>query len=403
MINKISTKELGSIMIVTGTEVGAGILALPIITAKLGFFLSAIIMFIAWCLMTYTALLIADISLSMPKGSSFTSIAKQTLGLPGAVITWTISVLLMYCISVAYISAAASTFNNLLTNFSYDICAIVFVVTLGGIVVIGTLAVDMVNRILLIIKIVFLVASSFFLLQYLDISNLMTRPLETGRSLAIAIPIIITSFASHIIIPTLTQYLDKDAKALFRVIFYGTLIPLLLYLLWLASILGMLPLYGDISFMNSIFNNTSITSANVGNMLQALDQKITTTMATISLTAFANISVITSYLGVSLAFFHFNIDSYNLRCHTKISEKFIAIVLTFIIPLCINIISPNFFINAISYVGICIGALFLTMPCLIAYQLSKTRYKFYYKISQSRLLWLITYISGIGIIAINFV
>lgn len=390
-------------MIVTGTEVGAGILALPIITAKLGFVVSSIVMLLAWCVMTYTALLIADISLSMPKGSSFASIAKRTLGAPGAIIAWVAFLLLMYCISVAYISAAASAFHTLLASVSQDIWSIIFVVILGSIVVIGTQAVDVINRLLLTAKLVFLVLVCLLLLQYVEASNLMVKPVALGSALAIAIPVIITSFTSHIIVPTLTEYLNKDAKALFRVIFYGSLIPLFLYLLWLVAVLGVLPLYGEISFMHSIFSHTSVESANVGDVLQALSQKITTATATISLNIFTDISVMTSYLGVSLALYHFNIDSYRLYRLTTTSKNLIAIILTFMVPLCVNLIDPNLFISAIGYVGVCIGVLLLIMPGIIAYQLNKSHYAFCYRISRIRLLWLIAFIVGTGIVIINFI
>ena len=162
-MNNTFIKQLGSIMIITGTELGAGILALPIITAKLGFILGSITMFLVWCLMTYTALLIADISLLMPKGSSFTSITKQTIGIPGSIISWIIFLLLMYCISIAYISASASAFHNLISIISVNIWSIIFVIILGSIVVIGISAVDLINRILLVVKIFFFNISLFII------------------------------------------------------------------------------------------------------------------------------------------------------------------------------------------------------------------------------------------------
>ena len=395
-------KQLGCMMIVTGTEIGAGILALPIIAAKLGFLISSIIMFIAWAIMTYTALLIADISLSMPKGSSFASIAKRTLGLPGVIITWVSFLLLMYCISVAYISGASSAFNSLIPTISAHAWSLIFVVIFGGIVVVGTTAVDLINRILLSVKLFFLVVVCLTFLQFVSLNNLMVSPVDLGATMLIAIPVIITSFTSHIIVPTLTDYLHKDAKALFRVIFYGSLIPLILYFLWLVATLGVLPLHGSISFMSSIFDHVSVESANVGNVLSALKEKITTATANISMNIFTDISVMTSYLGVSLALYHFNIDSYRLNRLSNKYKVFIAIILTFIIPLFVNLINPNLFISAIGYVGVCIAVLLLMMPALIAYKLNKDGYNFHYKISRFPLFWLISFIAGLAIIIIHF-
>ena len=104
MASQVSiSKQFGSIMLIIGTEVGAGILALPIITAKLGFITGSFIMVCAWLIMTYTAILIADIAISMPVGTSFASMAKKILGRWGSVIAWIAFLMLMYTISVAYI------------------------------------------------------------------------------------------------------------------------------------------------------------------------------------------------------------------------------------------------------------------------------------------------------------
>ena len=404
-MNNTLTKQLGCIMIITGTEIGAGILALPIITAKLGFIIGSIVMLLAWFLMTYTALLIADISLSIPEGSSFAAIAKITLGNSGAILTWISFLFLMYCISVAYISAASSAFHILLNNISQNIWSIIFVTILGSIVVIGTTAVDLINRVLLTTKLICLVLVCLFLLKYIDISNLLVKPVELSDTLKLAIPIIVTSFTSHIIVPTLTEYLNKNAKMLFQVIFYGSIIPLFLYLLWLVAVLGGLPLHGEISFMHSIFSYTNVELANVGDILQALNQKITTSAAKISLSIFTDISVITSYLGVSLALYHFNIDSYCLyRLPSTKLKIIIAILLTFIIPLSVNITYPDLFISAISYVGVSIGISLLIMPSIIAYNLSKKKnHVFFYKVSRIRCFWFISLIVGIGIVIINFI
>ena len=246
--NNSLIKELGCIMIVTGTEIGAGILALPIIVAKLGFFTSSLIMIVAWSIMTYTAILLADISLSMPKNSSFASIARHTLGIPGVVITWIAFLFLMYCISVAYISGAASTLYSLSPNISKSLWSIIFVTVFSSIVIIGISAVDIINRILLSAKLIFLIIICLIFLQYIQFKNLTSPPVALSKSLLIAIPVIITSFTSHIVVPTLCDYLGRDSKALFRVVFIGSLIPIILYFLWLIAVLGLLPLYGPISF-----------------------------------------------------------------------------------------------------------------------------------------------------------
>lgn len=99
-------------MIIVGTMIGGGILALPIITAKLGFVIGSILIFVVWSIMTYTAVVISDISCSMPYGSSFKTIAEKYLGKSGGVVASIAFLILMYFISTAYISAAASSLST---------------------------------------------------------------------------------------------------------------------------------------------------------------------------------------------------------------------------------------------------------------------------------------------------
>ena len=152
-----SIKIFGSIMIIVGTMIGAGILALPIITAKLGFVLSTAIIIIVWSIMTYTALVISDVSCSMPYGSSFKSIAEKYLGRVGGVIATISFLILMYCISTAYISAAASSLKITFPIFGEKTWSLLFVLIFGGIVAFGTRIVDYANRFFIILKIMVLV------------------------------------------------------------------------------------------------------------------------------------------------------------------------------------------------------------------------------------------------------
>lgn len=320
------SKQFGSVMIIIGTEVGAGILALPIISAKLGFITASVVMVLAWLIMTYTAILIADIAISLPKGTSFATMAKTILGRPGAIVAWTTFLLLMYTISVAYISAAGSIFNHLVMFISERVWDIIFVIVFASIVIAGTRAVDILNSILLTIKLAFLLVTCVALLSLIELPNLFYAPIDLSV-LLIAIPVMVTSYTSHIIVPLLTDYLSKDPKVIFRVIIIGSTIPLILYFLWLAAVLGVLPLTGKVSFMNTVFQYQSETTANIGNVLSALRSKIHQGYIVASVDVFVNIAVMTSYLGVSLSLYHFNVDSYNLNKFKPVLKTIFALSL----------------------------------------------------------------------------
>ena len=397
--NNSILKLFGSTMIIVGTMIGAGILALPIITAKLGFVISTAIILVIWSIMTYTAIIITDISCSMPTGTSFKTIAEKFLGKIGAIVATLSFVVLMYCISTAYISAVASALKESFPNLNSNFASIIFVIIFGAIVVLGTRFVDYANRIFIILKIIILLILCLVLSHFVVIDNLFVHPVALFSSLIISIPVFATSFTSHIIIPTLSDYLNKNAKDLKKVIIIGSVIPLILYIVWIFAILGTLPLHGKISFMNSIFHKIPVSQANIGDILAVLGSKVETKTTDIILHLFTYIAIITSFLSVNLSLLHFNVDTYHLnKIPNKLLKSTIGIILTFVLPLAIIFINPNIFIHAMTYVGLCIAILLIIMPCLIAFKAEKKDLKFNYKFTQIKIFWVITIISGIIVI-----
>ena len=399
MKNPLS-KIIGSILIIIGTEIGAGILALPIVSAQVGFPSAVLIMLIAWFVMTYTSVLIADICIKMPYGTSFGSMARSTLGIPGAMISWASFIILLYSVCVAYISAATSAFTHLFPVIPIPICSILFVIIFATIVACGVRSVDLINRFLLTIKLILLAIVCISLLTWSSLSNLLIPPVSI-TSINIAIPVIVTSFTSHLIVPTITDYLKKDSKDIFKVLIIGSIIPLIVYLIWLTCILGTLPLDGPISFMNNVFNSTNNNSANIGEVLTALSLKIKTNGISFFIDAFADISVMTSYLSVSLALFHFNKDSYGLKGLTYRKQNIISMLLTFAIPLIIVQYNPNLFISALSYSGVCIAILLVIMPAIITIKMLNSGHDFQYRISKMKPLLYTSIALGLCIIIIK--
>ncbi|MCV5941987.1 tyrosine transporter TyrP, partial [Escherichia coli] len=55
------SKVFGSTLIIAGTTIGAGMLALPLASAGIGFTTSLVIMLSLWALMAFTALLMLEL------------------------------------------------------------------------------------------------------------------------------------------------------------------------------------------------------------------------------------------------------------------------------------------------------------------------------------------------------
>ncbi len=245
------SRQIGAILMIIGTEVGAGILALPILVAHFGFIPGFILLVAIWLIMTYTTFVVCEINLSMPAGTSFAGMANKLFGYVGRVIVWICFLLILYPILVAYISASGSAFNEIL-HISINSASILFVIILALFVFGGTGKVDLINRILLGTKLGLLIFICVILVPHANNDFLLAVKQIPVRFLLLALPVFITSFVGHIIIPTLRVYLNSDIKALRRVIWIGTVIPFLLYLVWIIAIIGNIPPSGNNSLMNLI-------------------------------------------------------------------------------------------------------------------------------------------------------
>ncbi len=144
-------RQIGCIYLIVGTEVGGGILALPLLMVHIGIIYSSIVLFAAWIFTLYTALLCCEANCSISGDNSFGTMAGNILGK-----FWKIAISIIFWITLsslcmAYISDAGSIFNHILLLPEW-VVSVLFTVIFGFFVIMGTGAVDYANRSLLSIK-----------------------------------------------------------------------------------------------------------------------------------------------------------------------------------------------------------------------------------------------------------
>jgi aromatic amino acid transport protein len=391
-------KYIGSTMILIGTAIGAGMLALPMVSAINGFWPSALIILGIWLLMMLTGLLVLEVNMAFPlRQNNFNSMALATLGRGGQIVAWCSCLLLLYALTAAYIAGMGSLLTELLQTYlnkTLDprINSFLFLLIFGGFVYWSTGAVDHINRWLISFKGVFLILMLVMLLPHVNVTALNDgRPAH--MTLLAAIPIFLTAFGYHTVIPSLTNYVGKEVKVLHYIIIIGTFIPLVLYLLWLVCALGIVPL-NDFVTLKTSSNNS------VGGFIHLLDQYTHHHAVTFAINGFANIAMTTSFLGVSLGLFDFLADGFK-HPNTRLGRMRTAL-LTFTIPFAFAIFYPKGFILALSYAAISLAVLGVVLPALMAYRLRKTSLAPNYRvIGGTPLLVLITLI-GIALVIIGF-
>jgi tyrosine-specific transport protein len=311
--------------------------------------------------------------------------AQKTLGNFGKVFSWIIYLLLLYSLTAAYISASLPLFQNALSAMGIAlpnfIIPFILPVLFGSFIYFGTSGVDIINRLLiagLIMTYILLIATAP---GQVKTEYFIHTDFSYGL---LAIPVVITSFGYHIIIPSLSSYLHYNCRHLKRAILIGSAIPLAVYIIWQFLTLGTIPLTGEVSLANSYQAGQSATVP----LVKLLKNPFLTLVAQF----FSFFAIVTSFLGVTLSLSDFLLDGLKLKKH-RLESRILAIILTFIPPLIFVYTYKRGFILALEYAGAFVALLLGFLPALMAWQVKKPR--FYQTKSGKTLLIFIMIISWV--------
>ncbi|EKO3519094.1 amino acid permease [Vibrio fluvialis] len=351
----MQSKLLGSTLIIAGTTIGAGMLALPLASAGIGFSTSLMIMLALWALMAFTALLMVEIHQYADKDATLHTLAKQILGNKGKWIATFAMLFLFYALCAAYIAGGGAQFTNRISEFtglevSGPTGTLIFTLIVAAVVTIGTGTVDRVNRLLFAGKMVAMVMVLTFLAPNVSQSYLLSMPLGQGLIVA-SIPVIFTSFGFHGSIPAIVNYLDGHTPSLRKAIVVGSAIPLVIYVFWQVVTLGVVS-------QPELVDNAGL-SALIGTLSQTVHQSNLGHVIGI----FADLALLTSFLGVSLGLFEFMGDT--IRKKDGNMNRIVASLVTFTPPLMFALFYPQGFIMALGYAAIALAVLAIFLPLVM--------------------------------------
>ncbi|WED28087.1 aromatic amino acid transporter [Vibrio sp. DW001] len=389
----INSKILGSTLIIAGTTIGAGMLALPLASAGIGFPTSLTIMLVLWLLMTYTALLMLELHQHAPSNATLHTLAKQFLGDKGKWVASIAMLFLFYALCSAYIAGGGAQFGERVSQFTGievngSIATVIFTIIVAFIVTVGTRTVDHINRILFATKLVTMVTVLFFLAPNVTESYLLNMPLQQGLIVA-SIPVIFTSFGFHGSIPAIVNYLDGDTKALKKAVVIGSAIPLIVYLFWQIMTLG-------------VISQQELTeSKGLSALISALATKIHFNQLNQIIGIFADLALLTSFLGVSLGLFEYLGDSLNKNEGKQ--NRVLSAFVTFLPPMCFALFYPQGFIMALGYAAIALAVLAIFLPVMMIKKVRKdSRYEGMYKVKGGNVSLALVSSFGVLIVAAQF-
>lgn len=348
----MNIKMMGSSLIIAGTALGAGMLAIPMVLAQFGLLYGTLLMVLICFGTTYAALLLLEATIKVGGGLGLNSIARKTLGKQGQLLTNGLLYALLICLLMAYILGAGDLLSKLLSNFGVELTAttsqVVFTLLAGAVVASGTGVIDKLNRALFFVMLASLFATMVFLAPSMTQENLMQVTSHDHVDLIKTSAILFTSFGFMVVIPTLVSYNHEATdKQLRNMVIVGSLIPLVCYLCWLFAVVGNLSEEQFRSFKNvsDLMAAFEAQSPWVGNVLST----------------FTGLALLTSFFGVAMSLFNQNKDMFN-------QNTAVTYCISFILPLAGSLLAADKFLQVLNYAGIILVFLAVFVPLVMVHK-----------------------------------
>lgn len=329
----------GATLLVAGTSIGVGILALPVATAAGGFLPSLLVYILAWLFMLSTGLLILEACVWHPKGSNLITLTNHLLGKVGKYACWILYLYLFYCLIVAHLASGGNAVHIAsLGVIPKSLSVVIYTLLFAPIVYLGTVWVDRLNIVLMtgvIITYLLFVGTG---IPFVDLTLL--KDMHWNKAF-MALPVVFTAFGYQNLVPTLVTYMKGDIRKVRLAILLGTSLTLLIYLVWQFTILGIIPFEGPGGLAEAL----KMGSNAVAPLGQHLEKAFLSTVGQV----FAFFVMTTSFIGIAIAFVDFLADG--LKVKKTGWSKFGICLLIFAIPLIITLTNPEIFIKALSLAG----------------------------------------------------
>ena len=386
-------KTVGSTLLVAGTMIGAGMLAMPLTSAGIGFGFTLVLLLGLWALLTFSALLFVELYQTAESDAGIGTLAEQYFGKTGRIVATAVLIIFLYALIAAYISGGGSLLKDLLPeSFGDKVSILLFTVIFGSFIVIGTHSVDKINRVLFFVMLAAFAVVLSLMLPEIKFDNLMATPIDNALIIS-ASPVFFTAFGFHGSIPSLNKYLGGNVKALRISILAGSAITLCAYILWQMSTHGLLTQNEFLQILKE--------DATLNGLVKATLAITGSNMIAGAVKLFSTLALVTSFLGVGLGLLECIEDL--LKRSFNISAGRISLgLMTFIPPLVFALFYPEGFILALGYAGQMFAFYAVVLPVSLVWKARRAHTNLPYKVWGGNLTLIIVLVLGVIITSIPF-
>ncbi len=362
----------GGAMIIAGTVIGAGMLANPTATSGVWFTGSLIVLLYTWFSMLSSGLMILEVNTHYPHGASFDTMVKDLLGPTWNAINGIAVAFVLYLLTYAYIFVGGDlTAKGLGSTFGIKIPLTVgqlsFFLIFATCVWASARLVDRFTSILIGGMVLTFIWATGGLIAEAKLPVLFDTQAPSGTPywiyISAALPVCLASFGFHGNVSSLLKYFKGDAPKVAKSLWAGTLIALVIYVLWQIAIQGNLP--------RNEFAPVIAADGQVSVLIETLSKFVQTGSMAAILSFFSYMAIATSFLGVTLGLFDYIADIFKWDDGFAGRTKTAAV--TFLPPLVSCLLFPTGFVTAIGYVGLVATVWTCSLPSLL---LLRSRQKF---------------------------
>ena len=354
---------IGGAMIIGGTIIGAGMFSLPVVMSGAWFFWSLLALIFTWFCMLHSGLMILEANLNYHIGASFDTITKDLLGNGWNIINGLTVAFVLYILTYAYISASGSVIQHTFAQMDLAVPArlggLAFALVVAFIVWLSTKAVSRMTTIVLGAKILTFFMTFGGLMWHVEPAILFNRAEGNASYLPyvlMTLPFCLASFGYHGNVPSLMKYYGKDPLTIRRCLLLGTLMALVLYIIWLVGTMGNIPRPAFIAIAEK--------GGNIDVLVQTLSGLLNSSTLDLLLTVFSNFAVASSFLGVTLGLFDYLADLF--KFDDSRLGRFKTALVTFLPPIAGGLLWPDGFIYAIGFAGLAATVWAAIVPALLA-------------------------------------
>ena len=327
---------LHSSLLVAGTSIGAGLLALPMTSVNIGIGLLTVTILLMLFVGYHASMMVVRLNEIYQTPASVVDIAKKhgdklTFGMLSASFYG-----LSFAVLTAYFSGLADTVSK---NWSLDYNAVVIACGLGLFLCLSLKETVFANlNSVFVLLLVGIVASAVLTIGFSNVPSELLLASPQWNEVPTFLPVIFCSFVMQMVCPHVYAYLEHDMRKVRFAIFFGLFLIITVYLSWTVCILTKI-----FDSSPEFFRQMQAHQVSVGELTKFLCKASGSDVVETLLKFITVFGITTSAIGVAIGMMH--------ALATHMPKLATRIVICFI-PTVINFLCPNAFVAIFAIVGV---------------------------------------------------